>query len=89
MNMKERTRKRRRLQGVVLSHAAKKTAIVGVERIKVHQKYHKRYTVSKKYKAHDEKDSFSIGDKVIMEECRPISKEKKWRIVGKVERNKG
>jgi len=49
----------------------------------MHPKYHKRYTVSKNYKAHDEKNEYKPGDKVIIQECRPLSKDKRWRVVGK------
>jgi len=58
-----------------------KTVVVKVERIKEHPKYKRRYKVHKTYKAHDEKDKYKVGDKVIIEECRPISKEKRWRVV--------
>jgi small subunit ribosomal protein S17 len=61
-----------------------KTVVVKVDRVKVHPKYQKRYTVSKRYKAHDEKNEYKVGDKVIIEECRPLSKEKRWRVVGRI-----
>jgi small subunit ribosomal protein S17 len=51
-----------------------------VEEIKVHPKYGKRYKMSQKYKVHDEKNECKLGDKVNFEECRPLSKEKRWRI---------
>jgi small subunit ribosomal protein S17 len=64
-----------------------KTVVVRVERIRKHPKYKRRYKVSKKYKAHDEahdeKGKYKIGDRVIIEECRPLSKEKKWRVISK------
>lgn len=72
---------KRRFQGKVISDKMDKTIVVEVERIKKHPKYHKRYFVSKKFKVHDEKNEAKIGDKVIFEECRPISKEKRWRLV--------
>ena len=62
----------------------KKTVVVRVERVKEHPKYRKRYKVHKKYKAHDEKEEFRMGETVIIEECRPISKEKKWKVVEKL-----
>jgi small subunit ribosomal protein S17 len=58
-----------------------KTVVVLVDRYKEHPKYKKRYKVSKKYQAHDEKNEYKIGDKVIIQESRPISKEKRWRVV--------
>ena len=71
------------LIGTVVSNKTQKTVVVKIERIKEHPKYKKRYKVSKKYKAHDEKDEYKIGDRVIIEECRPLSKEKQWRVIGK------
>lgn len=61
-----------------------KTVVIQVERIKEHPKYKRRYKVHKKYKAHAETGEYQIGDKVTIEECRPISKGKKWRIVKKL-----
>jgi small subunit ribosomal protein S17 len=68
-------------QGKVTSDQMDKTIVVEVNRIKVHPLYKKRYRVSKKYKVHDEKNEAKIGDKVAFKECRPISKDKKWRLV--------
>jgi small subunit ribosomal protein S17 len=75
---------KRKLQGIVISNKMKKTVVVRVDRLKEHKKYKRRYKVSKKYKAHDEKEECKIGDRVIIEECRPISKEKKWRVIKKI-----
>ncbi len=74
---------RKKLKGIVVSDKMNKTVVVRVERIKAHPKYEKRYRVHKKYKAHDEKNEYKIGDEVVIEECRPLSKEKKWRVVGR------
>lgn len=74
---------KKRLQGIIVSDKMEKTVVVKTERIKKHAKYKRRYKVSKKYKAHVEKQDFKKGDKVIIEECRPISKDKKWRVIGK------
>ncbi len=79
---------RNKLKGTIVSDKMEKTVVVEVERVKEHPRYKKRYSVHKKYKAHDEKEDFKVGDKVIIEECRPISKEKKWRVIGKVEAKK-
>ena len=72
---------RKKFSGVVISDKSEKTVVVKVERVKMNSKYQKRYVVSKKYKVHDEKNSCKIGDQVSFVECRPISKDKKWRIV--------
>ncbi len=72
---------RNRLQGVVVSNKMEKTVVVKVERIKEHPRFKKRYKTHKRYKAHDEKGECGVGDKVIIEETRPMSKEKKWKIV--------
>ena len=71
----------RQMQGIIVSHGAKSTAVVKVERFFKHSRYHKFINRSKKYKAHDEKDEFKVGDKVTIAESRPISKDKKWVIL--------
>lgn len=76
--------KKRQLIGIVTSNKMQKTVVVKVERIKEDPKYKKRYQVSKKYKAHDEKQEYKIGDRVAIEECRPLSKDKRWRVVKKI-----
>lgn len=68
---------------MVLSHKMDKTLVARVETVKRHPKYDKRYVVAKKYKVHDEKNQFKEGDKVDFVECRPLSKEKKWRVIYK------
>jgi small subunit ribosomal protein S17 len=72
---------KKKFNGVVMSDKMDKTIVVKVESVKVHPKYKKRYTVSRKYKVHDEKNQYKEGDKVIFTECRPISKDKKWRVI--------
>ncbi len=72
---------RRELQGVVVSDKADKTITVLVERRVMHPVYKKIIKRSKKYSAHDEANRHKIGDKVRIEECRPISKSKSWRVV--------
>lgn len=74
----------RELIGTVASAKMKKTVVVIVNRLKMHDKYRKQYMVSTKYKAHDEKGEYKAGDKVIIRETRPLSKEKRWIAVGKV-----
>lgn len=79
---------RNKLQGTVVSDRMQKTVVVEVQRKKEHPRYKKRIEVHKKYKAHDEKEEYKIGDKVIIEECRPISKDKQWKVVSKSEPQK-
>jgi small subunit ribosomal protein S17 len=74
---------RKKFDGVVVSDKMDKTIVVKVERVKIHPKYLKRYVVSRKYKVHDEKEQFNIGDKVSFVECRPLSKDKRWRVLSK------
>ena len=76
-------KKGRLLKGVVISDKMDKTIVVSVSRLKKHPRYKRRYRVDKKYKVHDEKNEFKIGDRVMIRECRPISKDKKWRLVKK------
>ena len=74
---------KRQLTGTIISNKMEKTVVIEVERIKKHLKYKRRYKTHKKYKAHDEKKEYKAGDKVIIEECRPISKGKKWRVISR------
>lgn len=76
------------LQGKVISDKMQKTVVVEVERIKEHPKYKRRFKVHKKYKAHDEKGEYKVGDKVAIEECKPISKDKTWKVINKLESRK-
>ena len=78
--------KRKRLEGIVVSDKMDKTVVVKVERVFPHPLYKKIIKRHKKYKAHDEKNEYKVGDRVIIEETRPISKEKTWRVVKKVEK---
>src|SRR5258707_12967562 len=73
---------KRVLQGVVVSDACNKTVTVRVERRVMHPVYKKFVTHSKKYAAHDEDNSFHVGDVVRIEESRPISKRKCWVVLG-------
>lgn len=75
---------KRRLQGVVVSDKMQKTAVVAVEHTRKHPKYLKYYTLTSRFKAHNENNEFKTGDKVTIEETRPISKDKRWKIVGKI-----
>jgi small subunit ribosomal protein S17 len=72
------------LQGIVVSDKMIKTVVVEVERIKEHPKYKRRFKVHKKFKAHDEKGEFHVGDKVVIEETKPMSKDKNWIVIRKI-----
>lgn len=72
------------LKGVVSSDKMDKTVTVLVDRYKKHFKYKKRYKVSKRYKAHDEKNEYKEGDKIFIKECKPLSKDKQWEVVEKI-----
>jgi len=76
---------KRKLQGVIVSDKMNKTRVIAVVRLKKHPRYKKYYKVTKKFKAHDEKNEYKAGDKVIIEETRPLSKEKRWKIIMKHE----
>jgi small subunit ribosomal protein S17 len=75
------TSRKRKLVGVVTSDKMNKTRVVMVERRVSHGKYGKYLTKRTKFKAHDEKNDARIGDIVRIEETRPLSKEKRWRLV--------
>jgi small subunit ribosomal protein S17 len=66
--------------GVVVSNKMTKTVVVKVERRVADRKYGKIVVKAEKYKAHDEEQKCQIGDKVLMVETRPISKDKRWRV---------
>lgn len=70
-----------KFQGEVVSDKMEKTIVVKVIRIKIHPLYKKRYRVSKRFKVHDKKNKAKVGDKVIFKECRPLSRDKRWRLV--------
>lgn len=72
---------KKELVGVVLSTKMEKTAIVQVTRLFQHPVYQKVVRVRKKYAAHDEKKASKIGDKVRIQESRPLSKTKRWQVV--------
>ena len=76
---------KKKLQGIIVSDKMQNTVTVKVERIKIHSKYKKRYRVFKKYKADTGKGEYNVGDKVIIEECRPLSRDKRWKVLEKIE----
>jgi len=74
---------KRKFKGEVVSDKMEKTIVVRIDQFKLHPIYKKRYKTSTNYKVHDEKGTFKVGDKVEFVECRPISKDKKWRAIYK------
>ncbi len=76
------------LQGIVTSDKMAKTIVVEIMMRKLHPLYKKYVTRSRKVKAHDETNDAKIGDTVRVEECRPLSRDKHWRLVEIVERAK-
>ncbi len=82
--MNKEINKKRRISGTVVSDKMQKTRVVAVQRLKKHPKYLKYYRVTSKFKAHDENNEYKKGDDVVIEEMRPMSKEKRWRIVEKI-----
>lgn len=77
----KKTAARRRLQGIVASTKMAKTFVIKIDRRVPHAKYGKYYTVSTKLKVHDEKGQAKVGDFVEIEETRPLSKDKRWRLI--------
>ncbi len=75
------TTTQRKLTGTVVSDRMNKTRVVEVERSKKHPRYQKFFTVTTRFKAHDEKNEFHTGDVVIIGETRPLSKDKRWEIL--------
>jgi len=76
---------KRVLQGVVVSDANAKTVVVEVERRFIHPMMGKTVRRSKKYHAHDESKAFKVGDLVRIRECKPVSKLKRWEVIGRTE----
>lgn len=67
-----------------MSDAMDKTVVVRVDRTKTHPLYNKRYVVSKRFKAHDPKNEYHVGDVVMIEETRPLSAQKRWKVLRRV-----
>lgn len=71
---------KRQKRGVVSSTKMDKTIVVNVDRYVTHKKYKKRFKITKKFYAHDEKGKAGLGDIVVIEEAKPMSKTKKWAL---------
>ena len=69
------------LSGTVVSNKMQKTVVVSVDRYVKHPKYQKYFNISKKFKAHDEANVCKEGDKVEIKECRPLSKDKNFKVI--------
>jgi small subunit ribosomal protein S17 len=79
-------KQKRTLEGLVVSDKMDKTVVVSVQRLTPHPLYGRVLRRSNKYKAHDEANDAHTGDRVVITECRPISKDKSWRVVKVIER---
>ena len=73
---------KRLLQGIVVSDKSDKTVVVDVERRFAHPLFKKTVRRTKKYRAHDPENRYKVGDRVVIQESRPISKTKRWVVVG-------
>jgi small subunit ribosomal protein S17 len=81
---KTKQNKKRTLLAEVVSNKMLKTVVVKVERVKLHPLYHKRMRLTRKFKAETGGKSYQVGDRVRIEECRPLSRDKRWRVLGKI-----
>ena len=81
--METKTVHNKKLTGVITSDAMDKTVVVRVVRYVKDPKYGKYYNKAKKYKAHDEKNEYKEGETVIIEACRPLSKDKAFKVIGR------
>ncbi len=79
---------KKKLIGRIVSNKTQNTVVVNVDRLVAHPKYLKRFKVSKRYKAHISGGGFKVGDSVVIEACRPISKDKKWKVLDLVRADK-
>ncbi len=77
----------KKLTGKVVSDKMDKTVVVNVNRYVAHKKYGKYFKIDKRYKAHDENNTYKVGDMVIIEECRPLSRDKNFTVLGLKENN--
>lgn len=76
-------KKSRKLTGTIVSDKMDKTVTVAVTRYVKHPKYGKYMRITKRYKSHDAENAYKEGDRVVIEECAPISKDKRFRVIGK------
>lgn len=81
--MENKEIKKRKFTALVVSDKMNKTRVVSITRQKKHPKYEKFVKITTKFKVHDENNEYRAGDKVVVEETRPLSKEKRWQIISK------
>jgi len=74
----------KKLKGIIVSDAMDKTVVVSVDRFVKHPKYKKYIKKTKRYKAHDEKEEYNVGETVMIQECRPLSKDKHFKVLSKI-----
>lgn len=86
--MDKRVKRKERI-GIVISDKMHKTIVVRVERLSKHPKYGKITKKINKFKAHDEKNEAKVGNKVLIAETRPLSKDKRWRLVRIIKQSLG
>lgn len=77
---------KRTLEGTVVSDKMDKTVVVAVQRLTPHPLYGRVLRRTRKFKAHDEANDAHVGDRVMITECRPLSKDKSWRVIQVLER---
>jgi len=82
----EQIKHSRRLKGTVVSDKMERTVVVAVVTDKKHPKYHKHFKQTSKFKAHDEENKYKEGDEVVIEETRPLSRDKHFKVVGFVKK---
>ena len=80
MNKKKTEKNNKKIKGVVVSDKMDKTIVVAITGLKTHSKYLKKYKSTKKYKVHDAKNEYKVGDAVEFIETKPISKDKKFEV---------
>ena len=73
----------KKLTGKVVSDKMDKTVVVNTSRYVAHKKYGKYFKIDKNFKAHDENNEYKVGDTVVIEECRPLSRDKSFKVVGR------
>ena len=86
--MEAKRNERKVREGIVVSDKMDKTVVVLEETMRLHKIYKKRVKTSKRYKAHDENNECGVGDRVRIMETRPLSKDKRWRVVTILEKAK-
>jgi small subunit ribosomal protein S17 len=86
MSDKEKASRKTTKVGLVTSSAADKAVVVKVENLVMHPLYQKFVRTTSKFMAHDEENTCNEGDRVLIEECRPLSKRKRWRVRKVIER---